>query len=95
MNICKPWLKRDTIHRSILIQSKLTLSVDPRVVSRAKRYAMQRGVSVSKMVEAYLAAVAEPSSVSTQDAPILRSVRGALKKANLDEYRKHLAAKYR
>jgi hypothetical protein len=32
--------------------SKLTLSVDSRVVIRAKRYAKQQGVSVSKMVEA-------------------------------------------
>jgi hypothetical protein len=75
--------------------SKLTLSVDDRVVSRAKRYAKQRGVSVSEMVEAYLAAVAEPSSPVTQDAPILRSVRGSLAKADLTGYRKHLAVKYR
>lgn len=75
--------------------SKLTLSVDNRVVSRAKRYAKQRGVSVSKMVEAYLSAVAEPPSSTSLDVPILRAVRGSLKKADLDEYRRHLAAKYR
>ena len=75
--------------------SKLTLSVDDRVVSRAKRYASQRGVSVSEMVETYLASVVEPVSPAAQDAPILRSVRGALKKADLAGYRKHLAAKYR
>ena len=75
--------------------SKLTLSVDERVVSRAKRYANQRGVSVSKMVETYLGSVVEPVSPATQDAPILRLVRGSLKKADLVEYRKHLAAKYR
>jgi hypothetical protein len=75
--------------------SKLTLSVDPHVVSRAKRYAKQRGVSVSEIVEAYLTAVAEPPSASERGAPILRSVRGSLKKANLGDYRKHLAAKYR
>jgi len=75
--------------------SKLTLSVDDRVVSRAKRYAKQHGVSVSKMVEAYLAAVAERSTPAGRDAPILRSLRGSLKKADLDEYRKHLATKYR
>jgi hypothetical protein len=74
--------------------SKLTLSVDDHVVSRAKRYAKQRGISVSEMVEAYLAAVAEPSSPATLDAPILRSVRGSLGKADLAGYRKHLAAKY-
>ena len=75
--------------------SKLTLSVDDRVVSRAKRYANQRGVSVSKMVETYLASVVEPVHPAAQDAPILRSVRGSLKKADLAGYRKHLAAKYR
>ncbi len=75
--------------------SKLTLSVDARVVLHAKRYAKQRGLSVSEMVEAYLAAVAEPSSPVKRDAPILRSVRGSLAKADLTGYRKHLAAKYR
>ena len=76
--------------------SKLTLSVDERVVSRAKRYAKRRGVSVSAMVEAYLASVAEAADKSAEDSPpILRSVRGILKKADIDAYKKHLAAKYR
>jgi hypothetical protein len=75
--------------------AKLTLSVDNRVVSRAKRYAKRRGVSVSRMVEAYLAAVAEPPSPDIGAAPILDSLRGALKSADTDEYRKHLAVKYR
>jgi hypothetical protein len=75
--------------------SKLTLSVDSHVVSRAKSYAKQQGVSMSEMVEAYLAAVAEPRSAATRDAPILRSLRGSLKQADIEEYRKHLTAKYR
>ena len=75
--------------------AKLTLSVDDRVVSRAKQYAKRRGVSVSAMVEAYLAAVAEPHRCATDAAPILNSVRGVLKKADIDEYRRHLAAKHR
>ena len=75
--------------------SKLTLSVDDRVISRAKRYARQRGVSVSEMVEAYLAAVADPLAGSRPDTPILHSLRGSLKKADLAEYRRHLGAKYR
>jgi DNA-binding transcriptional regulator YdaS (Cro superfamily) len=74
---------------------KLTLSVDDRVVSRAKQYAKLRGVSVSEMVQTYLAVVAGPTSPATGAAPILRSVRGVLKNADIDEYRRHLAAKYR
>ena len=75
--------------------AKLTLSVDDRVVSRAKQYAKRRGVSVSSMVEAYLAAIGEPPSPVTGATPILRSLRGILKNADIDEYREHLAAKYR
>jgi hypothetical protein len=74
---------------------KLTLSVDNRVVSRARQYAKLRGVSISEMVETYLGAVAEPRSPATGAAPILRSLRGVLKNADSDAYRKHLAAKYR
>jgi hypothetical protein len=50
-------------------------------------------MSVSKMVEAYLAAMSEPCS--SDAAPILNSLRGSLKKADVEGYRKHLAAKYR
>jgi hypothetical protein len=76
--------------------SKLTLSVDAGVVSRAKRYAKQRGVSISGMVEAYLAAVSEPTRKRPAEAPpILRMVRGSLKNADPAQYSKHLAAKYR
>jgi hypothetical protein len=75
--------------------AKLTLSVDERVVSRAKRYAKLRGLSVSEMVETYLAAVADPPSCATGGAPILRSVRGVLKHGDISDYRKHLTAKYR
>jgi hypothetical protein len=75
--------------------SKLTLSVDERVVSRAKRYAKRRGVSVSAIVEAYLASVAEAPDKTPEDSPpILRSVRGILKKADLRAYKKHIVAKY-
>jgi len=75
--------------------AKLTLSVDQRVVSRAKQYAKLRGVSVSEMVETYLMAVAEPPSQASGAASILRSVRGVLKNADIEGYRKHLAAKYK
>ena len=75
--------------------SKLTLSVDSRVISQAKRYAKLRGVSISEMVESYLGAIAEPPSPIAHDAPILRSMRGSLKTASIDEYRKHLTTKYR
>jgi hypothetical protein len=75
--------------------AKLTLSVDDRVVSNAKRYAKQRGLSVSEIVETYLSAVADPLPAGPGRTPVLHSVRGVLRKADIGEYRRHLAAKYR
>lgn len=74
--------------------SKLTLSVDEEVVLRAKEFAKLSGVSVSEMVETYLMSVVAGSR-ATAAAPILRSVRGVLKHADTDDYRKHLSKKYR
>jgi hypothetical protein len=73
--------------------SKLTLSISPSVIARAKRYANKHGTSVSKMVEAYLASVAVTVD-SEQDPPVLRSLRGILRKGGMREYRKHLTEKY-
>jgi hypothetical protein len=42
------------------VTTKLTLSIDAAVISRAKRYAKRSGVSVSALVENYLAIVSQP-----------------------------------
>jgi hypothetical protein len=73
--------------------SKLTLSVDPTVVSRAKRYAKQNGISLSRMVEGYLASISAPPPAKRMP-PVLRSLRGILKKGDPQDYKKHLAEKY-
>ena len=75
--------------------SKLTLSMDDAVISRAKRYAKTHGTSVSKLVETYLASVAGSERQSSGDTPILRTIRGLLRRADMKDYKKHLAAKYR
>jgi Family of unknown function (DUF6364) len=75
--------------------AKLTPSVDSQVVENGKVYAKQRGVSISALVEAYLASVAEPPPSSTAATPILNSVRRVLKGADVEGYRHHLTAKYR
>lgn len=73
--------------------AKLTLSVNPAVVSRAKRYAKRQGISVSRMVEAYLASVSEQPP-PTELPPLVASLRGTLKKAASEAYRQHLSKKY-
>ena len=75
--------------------SKIKVTIEGEILARAKRYAKARGVSISKMVEAYLAAVAEPTARVPADTPILRSVRGILKRTDVKDYQRHLAVKYR
>jgi hypothetical protein len=71
------------------------------VVKRAKRYAKDHHVSVSGLVENYLAEVSAKAPDETLP-PILRKIRGLLKGVRFDpatdyraEHRKHLEGKYR
>ena len=79
---------------------KLTLSVDERVVGRAKRYAEARGTSVSRLVETYLDLVsrtpAEAKSAGRgRTPPVLARLRGSLERGSVADYRSHLERKYR
>lgn len=77
---------------------KLTLSVDARVVARAKTFAQKRGTSVSRMVEQYLDAVSAPSAALESDLPpVTRRLLGALRGARLDrsDYTTYLEHKHR
>jgi len=74
---------------------KLTLSVDEKVVGRAKRYAARDGTSVSRMVERYLDLVVAPARLAEEDPPVLRMLRGAAKGISHEEYGSHLQRKYR
>lgn len=73
---------------------KLTLSVDEKVVRDAKRYAAERGTSVSQLVERYLDLLSRPFEPGA-DTPVLRQLRGAARGTPADAHRKHLARKYR
>ena len=73
---------------------KLTLSVDREVIRKAKRLAKKRGTSVSRMVQTYLELVSRAPDPGT-DPPVLRRLRGSLKGASVDDYRRHLREKYR
>jgi hypothetical protein len=74
---------------------KLTLSVDRRVVARAKRYAHDRGTSVSELVETMLDVVARPAERQPGSAPVLDQLRGTMTRGSVAEYRRYLRRKYR
>ena len=74
--------------------SKLTLSVEQKVIERAKRYASRRGTSVSRLVERYLDLLARPPKTE-EDPPVLKMLRGAAKGIAPEEYRRHVLRRYR
>ncbi len=51
------------------MKTKLTLSIDPEVIARAKEEAQRRGTSVSDMVETYLAVVSNLGGSEIQTEP--------------------------
>jgi hypothetical protein len=75
--------------------TKLTLSVDSRVVVRAKRYAARRKTSVSKLVEEYLDLVSRPGSeTANEDPPVLRLMRGVARGVDPEAYGRYLVRKH-
>lgn len=73
--------------------AKLTLTVDPRVIAAAKRYAAESGTSVSQLVEDYLSAIVA-GPVQAPAPPVLTRLRGAMRDVDVDDYRRHLVEKY-
>jgi hypothetical protein len=74
--------------------AKLTLSVDPKVVQQAKRYARARRTSVSRLVEAYLQLLGH-SDGERSDPPVLRELRGLLRRGSRIDFHRHIVRKYR
>lgn len=75
--------------------AKLTLSVDSRVVARAKRYAQFRGTSVSGLVEQLLDLAASGADTPAVTPSVLGRLRGSLKGVDAGDYRRYLERKYR
>jgi hypothetical protein len=74
--------------------AKLTLSVDAEVVERAKRFAEQRGTSVSALVERYLDLLTRKPRPEAEP-PVLARLRGILADVDPEGHRRHLERKYR
>jgi len=75
------------------MHTKLTLRVEERLIERAKAYAKESGRSVSQLIADYLALLPErPGGGLARLAPIVRSLRGLLRGADVDraDFRRHL-----
>ncbi len=79
------------------MKTKISLTVDPRVTHRAKRYARSKNTSLSALVEELLKKVSseEPAEPAGTQASFSDRWSGRLKVAKKEESRfRHLADKY-
>jgi hypothetical protein len=65
--------------------TKLTLTIEERVIKTAKKYAQKKGRSLSGLIENYLKALASEDSLTSEMTPRVRRLRGSIKlPANFD-----------
>ena len=74
-------------------KKKLTLSVDERVIERARRYSTRHNTSISQLVTSYLSQLDAPSE--TNLAPWVQRLRGILpSNISVEDYRRHVEEKH-
>ncbi len=69
------------------MDSKLTLKLDESVIEKAKQYAKENNISLSRMIESYLKAVTLGQSDKVKISPLVESLTGVIK-LNEEDYRK-------
>ncbi len=72
--------------------SKLTLTLDKKVIEQAKQYASQQGSSLSELVENYFKLITElpEKEEHTSLSPVTKKLQGALKVGDDFDYKKLL-----
>ena len=81
------------------MDTKLTLNVDKSVIERAKEYAKSHKISLSKLIESYLASLTNKKNKDIEITPLVESLIGVI---TLDEdfdykdgYSDYLMEKYK
>jgi hypothetical protein len=80
------------------MDTKLTLSMEKKIIEGAKNYAKKRKVSLSKMIENYLISVMQNGSREGEEiTPLVDSLSGVLdlRGGHKRIYADHLAKKYK
>jgi hypothetical protein len=77
------------------MNTKLTLRLDDRLITSAKRHSAESGRSISQLVADFFALI-EIEAGDIDATPRVRSLRGVLAGSGLDasDYKRHLEEKY-
>ena len=93
------FVTRIFVKNTRIVTTKLTLTINPEVIERAKRYAKQHGRSLSELVELYLVSITDTALDTSEISPQLKSLIGVVDlPADFDEekqLRSHFEKKHR
>ena len=74
------------------MNTKLTLTIEHTVIERAKKYANDKGRSLSDIIENYLKAITRDENVENIElTPIVKSLKGSFKAPQNFDYKKELS----
>ena len=79
------------------MDSKLTLKLNESVIKRAKQYAKENNISLSRMIESYLQAVTLRKKTKMKISPLVESLTGVIELEKNDyrkDYSDFLSQKY-
>ncbi len=81
------------------MDKKLTLSLDQSIIERAKAYAKANNISLSKLIESYLATVTRKSKKKSEITPLVKCLSGVIEiPSDFNEkeaYSEYLMEKYK
>lgn len=78
------------------MESKLTLRLDREIIDRAKEYAQEKNISLSKLIENMLSRVTNKDTFNTEITPLVESLSGIIKSNDKDDdYGDYLSEKYK
>jgi len=73
------------------MNTKLTLTIEQSVIERAKKYAKEKGRSLSDIIENYLKSITAEQRVADDISPLINSLRGSFKAPESFDYKKELS----
>lgn len=80
------------------MDTKLTLKLNKHIIENAKKYAKEKKISLSKMIEAYLQSITSESDDKPEITPFVESLSGVVNFTEIDykkDYSDYLNEKYK
>lgn len=82
----------EIIQSTLIMNTKLTLTIQQSVIKKAKKYAKEKGRSLSDLIENYLKSITNETSGSEAiDSPLINSLKGSFKAPEDFDYKRELS----